>query len=64
MIFDETDFAMGLVATARVVTRADYYGKASLIQPGNREWGHKSTLCRGELEPGVATFSPKSRSQV
>jgi hypothetical protein len=36
--FDETGFAMGLVATARVVTRADYYGKASLIQPGNREW--------------------------
>ncbi|KAI9041941.1 Pogo transposable element [Aspergillus affinis] len=36
--FDETGFAMGLVATARVVTRADYYGKASLVQPGNREW--------------------------
>ena len=36
--FDETGFAMGLVATARVVTRANYYGKASLIQPGNREW--------------------------
>ncbi|KAG2001207.1 hypothetical protein GB937_010394 [Aspergillus fischeri] len=36
--FDETGFAMGLVATARVVTRADYYRKASLIQPGNREW--------------------------
>ncbi|KAG2014539.1 hypothetical protein GB937_006766 [Aspergillus fischeri] len=36
--FDETGFAMGLVATARVVTRADYYGKASLVQPGNQEW--------------------------
>lgn len=36
--FDETDFAMGLVTTAQVVTRADYYGKALLIQPGNREW--------------------------
>ncbi|KAI9045201.1 Pogo transposable element [Aspergillus affinis] len=36
--FDETGFAMGLVATAQVVTRADYYGKASLVQPGNREW--------------------------
>jgi hypothetical protein len=36
--FDETGFAMGLVATAQVVTRADYYGKGSLVQPGNREW--------------------------
>jgi hypothetical protein len=36
--FDETGFAMGLVATARVITRADYYGKARLVQPGNREW--------------------------
>ena len=36
--FDETGFAMGLVATAQVVTRADYYGKASFVQPGNREW--------------------------
>ena len=36
--FDETGFAMGLVATTRVVIRADYYGKAPLVQPGNREW--------------------------
>jgi hypothetical protein len=36
--FDETGFAMGLIATAKVVTRAEYYGRASLLQPGNREW--------------------------
>jgi hypothetical protein len=36
--FDETGFAMGLVNTARVITRADYYGKARVVQPGNREW--------------------------
>ena len=36
--FDETGFAMGLVATAKVITRADYYGKARILQPGNREW--------------------------
>jgi hypothetical protein len=36
--FDETGFTIGLVATAQVVTRADYYGKGSLIQPGNQEW--------------------------
>lgn len=35
--FDETGFAMGLVSTAKVVTRADY-GRRSVIQPGNREW--------------------------
>ena len=36
--FDETGYAMGLVATAKVVTRADMVGKPFLIQPGNREW--------------------------
>ena len=36
--FDETGFAMGLVATAKVVTRAEMVGKPFLIQPGNREW--------------------------
>ena len=36
--FDETGFAMGLIATTKVVTRAEYYGRRSLLQPGNREW--------------------------
>jgi hypothetical protein len=36
--FDETGFAMGLIATAKVITRADYYGRRGLLQPGNREW--------------------------
>ena len=36
--FDETGYAMGLVATAKVVTRADLTGKPFLIQPGNCEW--------------------------
>jgi hypothetical protein len=36
--FDETGFAMGLTATAKVITRAEYYGKRALLQPGNREW--------------------------
>jgi len=36
--FDETGFAMGLIATAKVVTRADMYGRRQVIQPGNREW--------------------------
>jgi hypothetical protein len=36
--FDETGYAMGLTATAKVVTRAEMYGKRQVIQPGNREW--------------------------
>lgn len=36
--FDETGFVMGLTATAKVVIRSEYYGRRSLLQPGNREW--------------------------
>ena len=36
--FDETGFVMGLTATAKVITRAEYYGRRSLLQPGNCEW--------------------------
>ncbi|KAJ9299329.1 hypothetical protein DTO271G3_2951 [Paecilomyces variotii] len=36
--FDETGYAMGLTATAKVVTRAEYYGKYQVIQPGNCKW--------------------------
>ena len=35
--FDETGFAMGLIATAKVVTRAEYC-RRFITQPGNREW--------------------------
>ena len=36
--FDETGFAMGLTATAKVITRSEYYGRRPVLQPGNREW--------------------------
>jgi hypothetical protein len=36
--FDETAFAIGLGATAKVICSSDRSGKPSLIQPGNREW--------------------------
>ncbi|EYE97824.1 CENP-B protein, partial [Aspergillus ruber CBS 135680] len=29
---------MGLIATAKVVTRAEMTGQPFLVQPGNREW--------------------------
>jgi hypothetical protein len=35
--FDETGFAIGLIATAKVITRKEFYGRRSLLQPGNRE---------------------------
>ena len=36
--FDETGYAMGLIATSKVVTRAGMYGWHQVIQPGNQEW--------------------------
>ena len=36
--FDKTGFAMGIIATIKVVTRANMPGKPYLIQPGQREW--------------------------
>jgi hypothetical protein len=36
--FNETGFAMGLITTTKVVSRAEMPGKPWLIQPGNREW--------------------------
>ena len=36
--FDETGFAIGLIATTKVITRSEYYGRRVLLQPGNREW--------------------------
>jgi hypothetical protein len=35
---DETGFAMGLIATAKEITRKEFYGRRSLLQPGNRAW--------------------------
>ena len=36
--FDETGFAMGLISAQKVVTRAEYYSRRSILQPCNREW--------------------------
>ncbi|KAK4865356.1 hypothetical protein LT330_009467 [Penicillium expansum] len=35
--FDETGFAIGLIATAKVIIRSEFYGRRPLLQPGNRE---------------------------
>ena len=36
--FDETGFAMDIIAIAKVITQADKRSRPSLVQPGNREW--------------------------
>ena len=36
--FDETGFMMGMILTTIVVTSSERRGKATLAQPGNREW--------------------------
>jgi hypothetical protein len=36
--FDETGFMMGVAATSKVVTSSDTIGRATVVQPGNREW--------------------------
>lgn len=36
--FDETGFMMGIAATSKVVTSANTIGRATTVQPGNREW--------------------------
>jgi hypothetical protein len=36
--FNETGFIMGVIATCKVVTSANTIGRATTIQPGNREW--------------------------
>jgi hypothetical protein len=35
--FDETGFAIGLCATAKVIIESDQYCRLKLLQPGNRE---------------------------
>ncbi|GMG14216.1 unnamed protein product [Aspergillus oryzae] len=51
--FDETGFAMGLISTVKVVTRAELAGRPFLLQPGNREWvtSIECISSRGPLPP-------------
>lgn len=63
--FDETGYAMGLVATAEVVTRAETASRPHLIQPGNREWvtSIECTNSTGWALPPCITFKEKFRIQ-
>ena len=36
--FDETGFMMGVASTSKVVTSSNTVGRATVVQPGNRDW--------------------------
>ena len=64
--FDETGFAMGLIATAKVVTRAETAGRPALLQPGNREWVTtiECVNAMGWALPPCIVFKGKSHIQA
>jgi len=60
--FDETSFAMGIVATAKVITQADKRSRPSLVQPGNREWvtAIETINASGWVLPPMVIFAGKT----
>lgn len=52
---------MGVIATARVLTRSDRRGRPVLMQPGNREWVTviESINCQGWALPAKVIFAGK-----
>jgi hypothetical protein len=63
--FDETGFAMGLCATAKVITGSDRYSRPHLLQPGNREWvtAIESVNAMGWALPSYIIFKAKAYIQ-
>ena len=63
--FDETGFAMGLCATAKVITGSDRYSRPYLLQPGNREWvtAIEAVNSTGWALPSYVIFKAKKYSQ-
>jgi hypothetical protein len=63
--FDETGFAMGLCATAKVITGSDRYGCPNLLQPGNCEWVTviESVNATGWALPSYIIFKAKTYYQ-
>ncbi|KAJ5568130.1 hypothetical protein N7450_001957 [Penicillium hetheringtonii] len=64
--FDETGFAMGLCATHKVIARSEYYGRRSVLQPGNREWvtAIESISASGWALPPTLIFKGKQYNQA
>lgn len=57
---------MGLTSTARVITRSEYYGRCSVLQPGNHEWVTvvESIGASGWVLPPVIIFKGKQYQQA
>lgn len=55
-----------LQLTAKVITRAEYYGRRSVLQPGNREWvtAIESISAFGWALPPVIVFKGKTYNQA
>jgi hypothetical protein len=64
--FDETGFAMGLCATAKVITGSDRYARPKLLQPGNREWvtAIEATNSTGWALPSYVIFKAKQYTRL
>jgi hypothetical protein len=63
--FDKTGFAMGMILTAKVITRAEILGKLQLLQPGNNEWvtAIKCISTTGFIVPPSIIFKGKRHIQ-
>jgi hypothetical protein len=59
--FDESGFAMGIGATQKIITSAEYHGKRALLQAGNREWVTIIECIRasGSMMPPLFIFKGK-----
>ncbi|KAL3705380.1 suppressor protein sef1 [Talaromyces marneffei ATCC 18224] len=64
--FDKTGFAMGLCATAKVITGSDRYARPKLLQPGNREWvtAIEATNSTGWAIPSYIIFKAKKNVRL
>ena len=60
--FDETSFAIGMIATAKVITQANRQSHPSLIQSGNQEWVTviKTINTAGWVLPSMIIFASKT----
>lgn len=57
---------MGLISTVKVITRAEYYGRRSVLQPRNREWVTiiESIYVNGYVLPLCVIFKGKRYHKV
>ncbi|EED16243.1 conserved hypothetical protein [Talaromyces stipitatus ATCC 10500] len=64
--FDETGFAMGLCAAAKVITGSDRYARPNLLPPCNREWATaiEAVDSIGWILPSYTIFKAKKYTRL